>query len=70
MSQSRESATLHDAEREQFLISKSSSRVALTVNDSEVVDENDDLFYESERRQGLDSVITEIGFGKFQKQLL
>ncbi|CAG8438732.1 17475_t:CDS:2 [Cetraspora pellucida] len=70
MSQSRESSTLHDAEREQFLNSKSSSRIALTVVDAEVVDENEDSFFEGERRTGLDSVIANIGFGKFQKQLL
>ncbi|RIB08190.1 major facilitator superfamily domain-containing protein [Gigaspora rosea] len=70
MSQSGESTTIFDAEREQFLNSKSSSRIALTVDDTEIDDENDDIFFENELRTGLDSVIEDIGFGKFQKQLL
>ncbi|CAG8662872.1 14746_t:CDS:2 [Gigaspora margarita] len=70
MSQSGESATIFDAEREQFLNSKSSSRIALTVDDTEIDDENDDIFFENQLRTGLDSIIEDIGFGKFQKQLL
>ncbi|CAG8477872.1 12970_t:CDS:2 [Dentiscutata heterogama] len=50
MSQSGESTTVFDAEREQFLNSKSSSRIALTVDDAEVDYENEESFYESELR--------------------